>query len=73
MLTTDLPGKRSFTVEVGVPLLVVGVILQLQWLAPTGGHWLVRLEERQRLLHLSGRVDGGIRPVAVYRAEGTFS
>ena len=65
MLTTDLPGKRSFTVEVGVPLLVVGVILQLEWLAPAGSHRLVRLEERQRLLDLSRRVDGGIRPGAI--------
>ena len=51
--------------EVGVPLLVVGVILQLEWLAPAGGHRLVRLEERQRLLDLSRRVDGGIRPGAI--------
>ena len=51
--------------EVGVPLLVVGVILQLEWLAPAGGHRLVRLEKRQRLLDLSRRVDGGIRPGAI--------
>ena len=65
MLTTDLPGQRSFAVEVDVPLLVVGVVLQLEWLATAGGHRLVWLEEHQRLLDLSGRVDGGIGPSAI--------
>ena len=56
--------------EVGVPLLLVGVVLQLERLAPAGGHRLVRLEEVHGLLDLSGRVDGGVRPGAIYIDRG---
>ena len=64
-LAPDLiPAERRVTVEACV-LLLVGVIRQLQSPAVARLHLLVRPPEHHRLLQLSGRVDGGIRPVAI--------